>query len=42
MESTHGWYDRFDPHNKTIRPMNVHDALWRQLRKRFDTSLSIL
>ena len=31
MESTHGWYDRFDPHNKTIRPMNVHDTLWSQL-----------
>ena len=31
MESTHGWYDRFDPWNKTIRPMNVHDTLWHQL-----------
>ncbi len=31
MESTHGWYDRIDPHNKTIRPMNVHDTLWSQL-----------
>lgn len=31
MESTHGWYDRFDPKNKTIRPMNVHAQLWRQL-----------
>jgi len=31
MESTHGWYDRFDPWNKTIRPMNVHDTLWSQL-----------
>jgi hypothetical protein len=28
MESTHGWYDRFDPKNKTIRPMNVHAELW--------------
>src|SRR5579884_3682141 len=27
MESTHGWYDRYDPHNKTIRPMNVHAKL---------------
>jgi hypothetical protein len=32
MESTHGWYDRFDPNNKTIRPMNVHATLWSQLR----------
>lgn len=31
MESTHGWYDRFDPKNKTIRPMNVHARLWEQL-----------
>lgn len=31
MESTHGWYDRFAPWNHTIRPMNVHDTLWRQL-----------
>jgi len=31
MESTHGWYDRVDPWNHTIRPMNVHDTLWRQL-----------
>lgn len=31
MESTHGWYDRFDPKNKTIRPMNVHAKLWEQL-----------
>ena len=31
MESTHGWYDRFSPNNKTIRPMNVHDTLWAQL-----------
>lgn len=31
MESTHGWYDRVDPYNKTIRPMNVHDTLWSQL-----------
>lgn len=31
MESTHGWYDRYDPHNKTIRPMNVHAKLWEQL-----------
>jgi soluble lytic murein transglycosylase-like protein len=31
MESTHGWYDRFDPTNKTIRPMNVHATRWSQL-----------
>jgi soluble lytic murein transglycosylase-like protein len=31
MESTHGWYDRVDPKNKTIRPMNVHAKLWEQL-----------
>jgi hypothetical protein len=31
IESTHGWYDRIDPWNKTIRPMNVHDTLWHQL-----------
>ena len=31
IESTHGWYDRFAPHNHTIRPMNVHDTLWAQL-----------
>jgi hypothetical protein len=31
MESTHGWYDRFDRNNKTIRPMNVHAKLWEQL-----------
>jgi hypothetical protein len=29
IESTHGWYDRLEgSHNKTIRPMNVHDELW--------------
>jgi soluble lytic murein transglycosylase-like protein len=31
MESTHGWYDRLDPANKTIRPMNVHVERWKQL-----------
>jgi soluble lytic murein transglycosylase-like protein len=31
IESTHGWYDRYDPRNKTIRPMNVHARLWEQL-----------
>jgi hypothetical protein len=32
MESTRGWYDRFSPNNKTIRPMNVHFHLSSQLR----------
>lgn len=31
MESTHGWYDEYIPNNKTIRPMNVHAKLWKQL-----------
>lgn len=31
METTHGYYDRLDPYNKTIRPMNVHNKLWRDL-----------
>jgi hypothetical protein len=31
MESTHGWYDRVDPKNETIRPMNVHARLWSEL-----------
>jgi soluble lytic murein transglycosylase-like protein len=31
MESTHGWYDRMQPNNKTIRPMNVHETLWNGL-----------
>jgi hypothetical protein len=31
METTHGYYDRVDPWNKTIRPMNVHYKLWSEL-----------
>ena len=31
METTHGYYDRVDPWNKTLRPMNVHDTLWSGL-----------
>jgi hypothetical protein len=31
MESTHGYYDRLMPGNKTIRPMNVHNTLWADL-----------
>lgn len=36
MESTHGWYDRFDPWNKTIRPMNIHAKLWHLNRIRLE------
>jgi hypothetical protein len=31
IETTHGYYDRLDPWNKTIRPMNVHTKLWSDL-----------
>jgi hypothetical protein len=31
METTHGYYDRIDPWNKTLRPMNVHAKLWSNL-----------
>jgi hypothetical protein len=31
IETTHGYYDRIDPWNKTIRPMNVHAILWGDL-----------
>lgn len=31
IETTHGYYDRVNPWNKTIRPMNVHHKLWSQL-----------
>jgi hypothetical protein len=31
VETTHGWYDRVVPGNKTIRPMNVHAEFWADL-----------
>lgn len=31
IETTHGYYDRVNPWNKTIRPMNVHYQLWSEL-----------
>ncbi|MFB5652902.1 RHS repeat-associated core domain-containing protein, partial [Leptospira wolffii] len=32
METTHGYYDRLDPTNKSIRPMNIHYKYWGKNR----------
>lgn len=31
IETTHGWYDKAYPFKKTILPMNVHYAYWKEL-----------
>lgn len=31
METTHGWYDAIHPWRRTILPMNIHYAYWRNL-----------
>lgn len=31
LETTQGWYDRFHPENKSIRPMNIQSEYWKDL-----------
>lgn len=31
VETTQGWYDRFHPWNKSIRPMNIQAEYWKDL-----------
>lgn len=31
VETTQGWYDRYYPYNKSVRPMNIQSEYWKDL-----------